>query len=179
MSEIDKSWHLAETEDEIKVTEFELQLWRVFNGFMRWVEECEHLANNSGLDGYDLSVLHIIRMKDRPKSINDIGKILNRSDQFNIQYSIKKLIKMGLIEKNKPFSSRHKQSAMYQITEKGIQNTNAFTAVREKVLIDMFVKDSNLTIEEMTKTIVKLRTIYDDAEQAAASYGVLTTSNAK
>ena len=76
-------------DDEMNVTEFELQLWRVFNGFMRWVEECERYVNNTGLDGYDLSILHIVRMKNRPKSVSDIGKILNRTDHFNVQYSIK------------------------------------------------------------------------------------------
>lgn len=168
MSNVDKTWHLSQTPDEVRVTEFELQLWRVFNGFIRWVEECERYVNDSTLTGQELSVLHIIRMKDRPKSINDVGRILNRSDNYNIQYTIRKLVKMGLIEKHEA-SPRHKKSATYRITQRGIENTDKFVNTRRKILIDIFIKDSNLTLEEMTKTIVRLKSIYDDAEQAAAS----------
>lgn len=168
MSNVDKTWHLSQTPDEIRVTEFELQLWRVFNGFMRWVEECERYVNGTSLTGQELSVLHIIRMKDRPKSINDIGRILNRSDNYNIQYTIRKLVKMGLIEKHES-SPQHKKSSTYRITKKGTENTDKFVETRRKILIDLFIKGSNLTLEDMTKTIVRLKSIYDDAEQAAAS----------
>ncbi len=40
-AKIDKTWHLAETESEIEVTEFELLLWRVFYAFIRWQEDCQ------------------------------------------------------------------------------------------------------------------------------------------
>jgi predicted MarR family transcription regulator len=176
MSEIDRSWHLAQTEDEIKVAEFELQLWRTFNAFLHWAEECERCVNNTGLNGYDLSVLHIIRMKDRSKSINDIVKILNRNDTFNVQYSIKKLIKMDLIKKDKT-SLQHKRAASYSITGKGIQNTDAYTTARRKILIEQFIKNVDLTLEEMTKTVTKLKTIYNEAEQLAASYVIPDKSN--
>src|SRR5947207_1990398 len=99
MSVLDKTWHLAENEAEIKVTEFELQLWRVFYGFLRWQEKCENIANGTDLTGNELAILHVVRMKNRPKAINDIMRLLNRDDTFNIHYSIRKLIKMGLIKK--------------------------------------------------------------------------------
>lgn len=58
---VDKIWHLAKTEAEIKLTDFEFQLWRVFYGFIRWQEGCEKVANQSDLTGSELSLLHSYR----------------------------------------------------------------------------------------------------------------------
>lgn len=166
MNTFDKTWHLAQTEDEIKITDFELQLWRLFSGFLRWAEECEKQANHTNLTGYELAVLHILRMKDRPKSITDIGRILNRTDNFNIQYTIKKLIKMGLAKKIEEYPN-YSKSTMYELTEAGIKNTDTYTQARRAILIDMFIKDCEPTLNEVTKAIVKLKSVYDEAEQAA------------
>lgn len=165
---VEKKWHLAEDSKEAEVTEFELQLWRVFNGFTRWVEECEKSANGSGLTAYELSILHIIRMKGRPKSGVDIGKLLNRSDNFNIGYTIKKLVKMGLVKKSK-VSSKNSKSTQYEITEAGIKNTSVYRDVRLKLLVNKFY-DEGISLSEMTRTISQLKTTYEEAEQAAAFY---------
>lgn len=165
MSTIDKKWHLAQTEAEIGVTEFELQLWRVFYGFLRWQEECEKSVNGTGLTGNDLAVLHVIRMKDKPKTIYDVGRLLNRDDNFNIHYSVKKLLKIGLIEKAVSPSSL-KKPVYYQATQEGVKNTNAYTEVRRSILIDMFLDKNDLNLEELTKTLIKLKSIYDEADMA-------------
>lgn len=169
MKKVDKSLHLSITQEEVDITEFEIQLWRVFNGFIRWVEECEHSVNNTELNGYEMSILHVIRMKDRPKSINDINKILNRTDSFNVQYSIKKLVKLGLIKKDVDFS-RRKRFATYRITEKGIQNTDTYSSARRKILIAICLKNNNLALGEIAKTFSKINHIYNEAEQEAAAY---------
>lgn len=176
MNNLDKTWHLAENDDEIKVADFELQLWRVFYGFLRWQEGCERSANGTDLTGNELAVLHIIRMKDRPKSIYDIGRLLNRDDTFNIQYSIRKLLKMGLIEKCKTSSQK---ILAYQITEAGIRNTDIYTQARKSILIDIFIKESDLNLTEMTKTLTKLKAIYDEADRTAASYKSPEMKNTK
>lgn len=167
MDTLDKAWHLAKTEDEITVTEFELQLWRVFYGFVRWQEGCEHSVNGTDLTANDLAVLHIVRMKDRPKSIYDIGRLLNREDSYNIYYSIRRLLKMGLIENVK---TPNKKTQVYRTTEAGIQNTDAYTHARKTILINMFTKQSDLNFEEVTKALIKLKAIYDEADRVAASY---------
>jgi predicted MarR family transcription regulator len=80
MLDIDKKWHLAENEKESELSDFELQLWRVFNGFLTWQEQCEQSANADDLKAYDLAVLHIIKMQDRPKTIPELCRLLNRED---------------------------------------------------------------------------------------------------
>lgn len=164
----EKKWHLALEPKEGEITELELQLWRVFNGFTRWVEECEKSANGSVLTAHELSVLHIIRMNDRPKSGIDIGKLLNRDDGFNIAYTIKKLVKLGLIKKS-PNRTKNSKATQYEITEAGIKNTNTYREVRLKLLISKFHNDET-NFNTIAKAISPLKTIYEDAEQAAAFY---------
>lgn len=168
MDLLDRQWHLAQTEEELKVTDFEIQLWRVFFGFLRWQQECERNVNGTNLLGQDLSVLHVIRMKDRPKSITDIARLLNRDDTFNIQYSVRKLTKMGLIQSAKISGSK---SVAYQMTSEGIKNTDNLAQARKKILIEMFINNNDdLDLEIATKTLSKLKSIYDAAEHAAASH---------
>lgn len=166
MSDFHRSWHLAETSDEVKITEFELQLWRVFNGFIRWQESCEKIANGIDLTGSELAVLHVIRMTDRPKNVNDIMRLLNRDDTFNIHYSIRKLLKIGLIKK----LSSNKKAYAYEITEEGIKNTDLYRNIRKNTLIDLFSKEEDLSLEGIVKTLAKLKAIYDEADRVVASY---------
>jgi len=166
---IDKTWHLANSEDEIKITEFELQLWRVYYGFLRWQEECEKVANGDQLSCDELAILHIIRMKDRPKSIYDIGRLLNRDDHFTINYNLRKLLEMGLISKQS--SPSNKKQQVYLITEKGIKNTDAYTKTRGTVLIKEFSEALKRTnIEGVTQGLITLKNVYDEALRLVSSY---------
>jgi predicted MarR family transcription regulator len=167
MKESTNAWHLAETPTEMEITEFELTLWRVFHGFLRWQEDCERSANNNELSGQELSVLHVIRMKERPKSVIDVSRILNREDVFNLNYSIKKLLKMGLIEKTK---GTVKKGATYQITDFGIQNIDSYVKARKQLLIHLFEKETALNLPEIIKGLTKIKGIYDEGSKLAASY---------
>ena len=162
-----QTWHLAKDNKEIDVTDFELVLWRVFYGFLRWQEDCEAAVNKTSLAGSELSVLHVIRMKEKPKSIRDIARLLNREDNFNIHYSIKKLLKMGLIEKA-PFLI--KKSIAYQITEAGIKNTDLLAKARSNILINIFKREYQITLPTITQELVKIIAVYDEAGRITASY---------
>ncbi len=164
----DKIWHLAESTEETKVTKLELQLWRVLHGFMRWQEECEKMANNNELSSDELAVLHIIRMKDRPKTIADIGRLLNRDNPFSINYNINKLLKLGLVKK---IPTASKKQYQYSITEEGMKNTNAYTEARRSIFINEFTKDlQQINLEEITNGLMKLKGIYEEAACVASSY---------
>jgi predicted MarR family transcription regulator len=163
---IDTSWHLATTETEASITNFEMLLWRVFYGFLRWQEDCERCLNNNNLNGDDLAILHIIRMKDRAKTIYDIGRLLNRDDTHNINYSIKKLFKMGLIEKGLGPT----KASSYQITAVGKRDTDAYAEARRSILIDMFNKELSSDIEHIIQALAKIKGIYDEAGRVATTY---------
>jgi predicted MarR family transcription regulator len=167
MSEIlNKQWHLAENEDEMLITEFELYLWRVFYGFLRWQEDCENCINSFHLTGEDLAILHIIRMKDRPKTFTEIGRLMNREDYHNIKYSIRKLEKLKLI---KSVKSANKKTLEYQATEAGKKDTNAYTKIRREVLIETF-KNKGINLAQAIETLNEMKFIYDEASRTASLY---------
>lgn len=166
---LDKTWHLATSDEEIRITEFELLLWRVTYAFFRWQEECEKVANNDELSSDELAVLHIIRMKDRPKTIADIARLLNRDSFFffSINYNISKLMKLGLVKK---LAASTKKQLQYEVTEKGKKNTDAYTKARRSILINEFKKNlSNINLEEISNGLMNLKGIYEEAIRVAAS----------
>ncbi|WP_342220264.1 winged helix DNA-binding protein [Rickettsiella endosymbiont of Miltochrista miniata] len=166
---IDKTWHLAKNEEEAKLTDFEFQLWRVFYGFTRWQEGCERVANQTDLTGSELSLLHIIRMKGRSKTINELTRLLNRNDTFNVSYSIQKLIKNGLIRKILS-DKKNKKAYSYEITEEGIKNTDAYTALRQSLLIELLKKKKELNLEKFTDVLSELIAIYEEADRTVLTY---------
>ena len=167
---VTKTWHLAKNEEETKLTDFEFQLWRVFYGFTRWQEGCERVANQTDLTGSELSLLHIIRMKNRPKTISELTRLLNRSGSaFNINYSIQKLIKHGLIRKL--LDENNKKAFSYEITEEGIKNTDAYTALRQTILIELFKKKKKeLNLEQFTDVLSELIALYEEADRTVLAY---------
>ena len=163
-----KYWHLAETEEEVKVSELEFVLWRVVYGFLRWQEDCTSHVTGITLTGDDIAALHIIRMKDRTKTVYEIAQLLNRSDIPNVQYSIKKLLKLGLIEKAQ---NPIKKAIGYQLTPLGITQTNAYTKARKELFLNLFLKEINLEeAEKETALLMRLKNIYEEASMLSASY---------
>jgi predicted MarR family transcription regulator len=154
--------------DEIKVIEFELQLWRVFYGFMRWQEECEKNVNALQLTGTELIILHAISMKNKPKAIHDIARLLNRNDLHNIRYSLSKLLKLDLIQKVK--SARNSKNFFFQASEVGLKNIKRYAKIRKNILIKLFSQQPELSLEVISKNLVKINAIYEAADRLLASY---------
>ena len=164
---VDSTWHIAQSEPEKRLTSFELELWRIFHGFLRWQEDCERCFNNYELSGGDISVLHVIRVRNNPKTIYDVARILNREDMYNMQYSMRKLERLGLIEK---VAKKNKKMTVYTVTEKGQTDTDVFATARRNILVDLFKKETGLKMEEVTEVLMKLKVLYDEAGQIAVSY---------
>lgn len=168
-SNLDKSWHLAENADEVKVAEFEFQLWRIFNSFVKWQEDCQRFACGEVLSAQELAILHIIRMKEQPKNIYELCRLLNRDDPHNIQYYVKKLAKMGLVE---PLTGQTGTKLAYRITESGLKNTQKYRDARHDLLIKLLndLGLDKIDIEGATTVMSFLRGIYDEASRLAAAY---------
>lgn len=152
-------------EDQGKITEFELQLWRVFYGFLRWQEECEKHANSTLLSGNELAIFHIVRMKNKSKTITDIERLLNRDDFHNIRYSLNKLIKLGLVKKS--VSNYNSKNYFFEVTEAGMKDCDNFLKLRKEILVPMF-NDLKLDLDEMTKSLTKIKAIYDEADRTVS-----------
>ncbi len=165
---IDKTWHLSTSQEETNLTEFELQLWRVYFGFVRWQQQCELSSSKIDLSADELAILHIVRMRDQPKSNADIGILLNRIDYFNINYTINKLVKKGFIQKENP-KSKQKQNR-YVVTEKGRKNTDAYSEARKSILNEFSSYMSEMNLDDVAKSLMKMKNFYDEATRVAASY---------
>ena len=126
-------------------------------------------ATSSGLSGQDAAILHIIRMRDMPKTLSEIGRLLNRDDVANIQYSLKKLLAAGLIEKAQAAS---KKQTSYIVSKAGAAVTAAYSEHRRNILLAMIdqVHDKVPDIAEATRTLDLLIGIYDQASRIAATY---------
>lgn len=168
--DLDRRWHLARDDNEIAVAEFEYALMRCYEAFGHWQSECLAAVTGLALSGADNAILHIIRMKDRPKGVKEIGRLTNRDDVANIQYTIRKLLKAGLIKKNSAGNPR--QGVTYQTTAEGIAVTEKYADLRQRLLME-FITDAKGIEENLdgnTRLLELLAGIYEQAGRIAATY---------
>lgn len=128
------SWHLARTETERRLSEFEFKLERMTQAYYRWKAACLAAVCDVPLTGDDVAVLNVVRMGDEPKRLSEVGQLLNRVDVPNLQYAARKLAKAGLIETE---GSSSRKETRYRATETGRTVTEAYAALRAATLPPM------------------------------------------
>jgi predicted MarR family transcription regulator len=128
------SWHLARTETERRLSDFEFGLERLAQAYYRWKAACLAAVCDVPLTGDDVAVLNVVRMGDEPKRLSQIGQLLNRVDVPNLQYATRKLVRVGLIE-TEGGSSR--KETRYRATATGRSVTEAYAALRAATLPPM------------------------------------------
>ncbi len=128
------SWHLARTETERRLSDFEFGLERLTQAYYRWKAACLAAVCDVPLTGDDVAVLNVVRMGDEPKRLSEIGQLLNRVDVPNLQYATRKLVRVGLIE-TEGGSSR--KETRYRATATGRSVTEAYAALRAATLPPM------------------------------------------
>lgn len=166
---LDKHWHLAENDYEVGLTELEFSILRLAAAFDRWRSDCMACCLDAGLSGADSAVLHVVRMHDRPKSISEIGRLLNRDDLSNLQYGIRKLVNAGLIEK--AGNSDSKKGVTYVVTRLGCEVTDKFAEFRRELLISLTQSMStDISLADMARVLNLLSGIYDQASCIAATH---------
>jgi predicted MarR family transcription regulator len=128
------SGHLARTETERQLSEFEFRLERLTQAYYRWKAACLAAVCNVPLTGDDVAVLNVVRMGDEPKRLSEIGQLLNRVDVPNLQYATRKLVRSGLIETE---GSSSRKETRYRATQTGRSVTEAYAALRAATLPPM------------------------------------------
>ena len=68
------SWHLARTETERRLSEFEFRLERLAQSYYRWKAACLAAVCDVPLTSDDVAVLNVVRMGDEPKRLSEIGQ---------------------------------------------------------------------------------------------------------
>jgi predicted MarR family transcription regulator len=111
---------------------------RVFNrvsaAFDRWRSDCMACCIDASFSGADTAVLHVVRCTTGPRAFPN-WRLLNRDDQANLQYGIRKLVNAGVIEK--AGKSDSKKGVTYVATALGCQITDSFAAFRRELLISL------------------------------------------
>ncbi len=164
---LDRHWHLARTSHEISVTELEFALMRAHEAFARWQSECMTVASGFPVGGSENAILHVVRLHDRPKSVRDIARLTNRDDIANLQYALRKLVKLGLIEQ-----SGGRANSVYAITASGRKASDAYSELRGELLtsytggIPNFENDLN----ETARTLNHLTGLYEQAARVVATH---------
>ena len=92
-------WHLAEDSNGVAMTDLEYAILRVVEAFGRWQSECLTAVSGARITGPENVLLHVIGMKGRAKTIHDVMLLTNRQDTQNVQYGLRKLIKLGFVKK--------------------------------------------------------------------------------
>ena len=166
--DLDYRWHLAGTKTEVGCTELEFSLMRCFEAFGRWQTECLASVADVSATGPENALLHIVRMNDRAKSIRELARLTNRDDIPNIQYSMRKLVREGLVEKR----GSGRTGVTYEATARGRQITDDYGAIRRNLLIAQI--ESLPGFEDRLKaaghSLNILAGIYEEISRIAATY---------
>ena len=149
-----------------EMSEFEFGLIVAGNAFHRWVVHCMSAAGLKDLTALDVLVLHHVSHRARNKRLADIAFIMNVEDTHLVNYSLKKLQSLGMVE-----SSKNGKEVTYAPTEAGKGYVTRYREIRETCLIDALKADDALNhdIGQLARLLRVLSGIYDQAARSAAS----------
>jgi len=159
------SRHLAEGENW-EASEVEYGLIIMYNAFSRWMTRCMSAAGNTDLTPLEILVLHNTNHRGRDKRLADICFLLNIEDTHTVNYALRKLLKMELLD-----SEKRGKEVFYRTSASGAALCEAYRKVRERCFLDGLTH-LDMTGDEMREIAVRLRALsgqYDQASRAAAS----------
>jgi predicted MarR family transcription regulator len=162
----------TETSDahERAVTAFEYAVWHLGSAFARWRRDCLALLPDGELSGAEASLLHVIHINGTAKGLAEISRLLHRDDLANLQYGLKKLLRLGFIEKADPRAPR--KSVTYRASARGRALIEAYLRLRRDVLLKLTNRLAGTTgaIEDATTLIHLMIGIYDQASNIATGH---------
>ena len=124
---------LARTERERAFFEFEQALICASEAFYRFAGSIFGAAGTQEkLTGEECVILQQLMFSPKPRSVSELSRFSNRDDISNIQYSLRKLSKAGLIERVPGGSPR---DTRYRPPQAGRDLTDVLVASRRELLI--------------------------------------------
>jgi predicted MarR family transcription regulator len=153
--------HLGETELELALFELQHSVICYTEAFYRYVEmQLKRVTGDARLTGQDCVILQSVRLGDRPKSIPEMQHFTNRTDIANIQYSVKKLMKAGLVEKA---NRNHGRGTTYRLTAEGNRATDAYVKARREFIATLQPESAGLIkdMQAAARLIQMLTGAYD------------------
>ncbi len=165
-SRIVSSAHLV-AEEAAETSELEYGLFVATNAFNRWIVRCMTAAGTADLGALDVMVLHTVNHRDRPKKLADICFTLNIEDAHTVNYALKKLLKLALIE-----GERQGKERFYRTSEQGEAACRRYREVRDSCLIETLTALGSVDTKEIgdaARVLRALSGLYDQAARAATS----------
>ena len=149
-----------------ELSEFEFGLIVVNNAFQRWIAHGMAAAGLKDLTPLDVIVLHHVSHRGRNKRLSDICFLLNVEDTHLVNYSLKKLQSIDVVQ-----ASKNGKEVTYSATEAGLSFVKRYREIRETCLIgsNVFDENRNQHIANLAVTMRMLSGIYDQAARSAAS----------
>jgi predicted MarR family transcription regulator len=149
-----------------ELSEFEYGLIIAEHAFNRWIVRCMTAAGMKDMNAMEVTVLHHVVHRDRAKKLADICFVLNVEDTHVVNYALKKLARIGLVE-----SARDGKEAIYAATAAGKTLCERYRTVREQCLTESLVKEGigGASLTETAAFLRMLSGLYDQASRAATS----------
>ena len=164
-----RSWHLAGSAHEVRLTELEYGILRLREAFEHWALQGMRAVLNVELSFEETCILHPLRMQARPTGVSTIARLLNRDDVSNLQYCLRKLVSIGLVA-----VSRRKgvKGVSYTLTKAGIRATDDYAKLKRELLIRQTEDIAGLQgkVEAITRTVTMLTGLYEECARIAATY---------
>ena len=159
------SEHLT-SPDSWQLSEFEYGMIIAHNAFSRWMVRCMSAAGYRDFSPLDILVLHNVNHRNREKRLVDICFVLHIEDHHTVNYSLKKLVKLDLVQKEK----RGKE-IFYTPTEEGTAACRKYRTIRERCLTSVYrnLEQDGEEVSDAASMLRLLSGLYDQASRAAAS----------
>ena len=159
------SSHLASGRSA-ELSEFEFGLIIAGNAFHRWAVRCMSAAGLKDMSSTDVLVLHHINHRAREKKLSDIAFILNIEDTHIVNYSLKKLHALGLVQ-----TEKRGKEVLYATNDAGQELCKKYFEIREEILVSGLSGDGKESVElhELARFLRVLSGLYDQAARSAAS----------
>jgi predicted MarR family transcription regulator len=110
-------------------------------------------------------------MHERPKSISELSRLLKRDDLSNLQYSVRKLLKAGLIEKAP--RSGGKKDVVYQMSAFGREVTDQYAQFRKELLMSLIeAAGGKVDLAAAAHALNMMSAMYDQASCVAATHRI-------
>lgn len=160
--------HLSATRREEAITEFEQALICAAEAFYRFAGTLlGPVAREHNLSGQDCVILQQLVAAGRARRIGELLRFGNRDDVSNLQYSLRKLIKAGLVRQEKGASKR---DTAYAVTPEGARVSARLVARRRELLVQPLgvVGDIERQLPSLTQALGMLTGMYDHGNRISA-----------
>ena len=159
------SSHLV-SDQGAELSAFEYGLIVSSHAFERWIVRCMAAAGMGDLGPLDVLVLHSTNHRGREKRVGDICFVLNVEDTHTVTYALKKLVRLGLVERR-----RQGKESFYGASEAGRTLCVRYREIREDCLVSALnaLGLDEDAVSDMADRLRALSGLYDQAARAATS----------